>query len=108
MRMEILEEHYERTANHVELWSATIERESCQEVEREDGTVGRGEWNGILTRELERVILGQCERHKHIYLMRDGVPRMDPNYVDTSNGLREKPEKQHRNAVVWTINDYGE
>jgi hypothetical protein len=89
MRVEILEEHYERTANHVELWSATSERESCQEVEREDGTVGRCEWNGILTRELERVILGQRERHKYIYLMRDGVLRMDPNFEWAQRKTRE-------------------
>jgi hypothetical protein len=105
-RMAILKECYQGREDHVELWGTKSEKEDSQEFRMGYGAVGRGEWKGILTRELERVILGQCEREKYLDFMRDQVWKMDPNYVSTWDELRERLEKQHCNTAVWDVDEH--
>jgi hypothetical protein len=71
--------------------------------------VGRGGWRGVLTRELERIILGQCERQKDIEWMRKEVSRIDPTYVGTWDELKEGIEKQYSRTGIasWKAGHQG-
>jgi hypothetical protein len=103
--MALLKECYKGRADRVELWGAMFEGKDLRQVETEHGNMGRGGWKGILTRELERIILGQCERQKDIEWMRKEVSRIDPTYVDTWDKLKEGPEKQYSRTGIapWKV-----
>lgn len=106
-RMRVLKECYQGRTDHVELLGVMSGKEECQQVARQCGTVGEGEWKGILTRELERIILGQCGRQKDMDSMRKEILRLDPSFVDTWVELKEELERQRCSDAIapWTVDE---
>ena len=106
-RMALLKECFRGRADYVEHLGAICGKEEFQQLATQCGTVGEGEWKGILTRELERMILGQCGLQKDMDSMKKEILRMDPSFVDTWDELIEDLEKQCCSDAIapWTVNE---
>ena len=103
-RMALPKECHDGRAHHVELSATKSDRQKDRGVERQNGSIGTGEWKDIPTRRLERIILGQCERQKHIDSMGEEVLKVDPGCVTIWDELEEGLEKQYCNVVApWNV-----